>query len=364
MTMHAAISGWLLGPHSGANRRLLAILEHLPALLTTGERITVLHRVDYVPPRLPRIEWTPIAIPAGPTWRRVRAESRELPAILATIGATVYDHGFLPLPRLAVPTCLLLHDLRSAEGLSRWPRWFARMTLQRACERAAAIVVPSHFTAQRLQQLTRPRAPVHVIGNGVVMPPTTNAPCREYLLHVGHIEPRKNLAVVLRALALLPRAQRPPLHLVGRDAGGLASLHALATRLGIPDSLHWCGVREDAAIAALYAAARAVVVPSRYEGFGLPALEGLAYGRPVLVANAGALPEVVGAAGTVLPVEDASAWAAAIAATTNSAEAGQAERRRHAATFGWQPTAAATLAVWRSLGNTGGDSTPLTPRVS
>ena len=77
MTMHAAISGWLLGPHSGANRRLLAILEHLPALLTTGERITVLHRVDYVPPRLPRIEWTPIAIPAGPTWRRVRAESRE-----------------------------------------------------------------------------------------------------------------------------------------------------------------------------------------------------------------------------------------------------------------------------------------------
>lgn len=347
MTMHVAISGWLLGPHSGANRRLLAILEHLPDLLATGERVTVLHRPDYAPPALPRIEWQPIAIPAGPTWQRARSEARKLPKALAAMAATVFDHGFLPLPRVAAPTCLLLHDLRAAEGLSRWPRWLARATLQRALDRANTIVVPSKFTADRLQHLARSRTPVHVIGNGVDLPPESTAPCREYLLHVGHIEPRKNLGVVLRALAQLPRAQRPPLYLVGRDAGSLTSLRALATRLGIPDSLHWCGVRDDAATSELYASARAVVVPSRYEGFGLPALEGLAHGRPVLVANAGALPEVVGSLGTVLPEDDATAWATAIAAANGAAETGRASRRAHAATFTWKNAASAMLALWR-----------------
>jgi glycosyltransferase involved in cell wall biosynthesis len=347
MTMHIAISGWLLGEHSGANRRLLAILEHLPALLDEHERVTVLHRPDYAPPALPRIEWQPIAIPAGPAWRRARAEARELPAALVRLGANVLDHGFLPLPHTSVPTCLLLHDLRAAEGLSRWPRWLALATLARSCRRAAAIVVPSQFTAARLRTLIAPTVPVHVIANGVVMPPVRDESRREYLLHVGHIEPRKNLAVVVRALAQLPRAQRPPLHLVGRDTGSLKDLHALANQLGVPDSLHWCGVRDDAATAELYAAARAVVVPSRYEGFGLAALEGLAHGRPVLVADAGALPEVVGNQGIVIPAEDASAWARAITSTEVDTDGAGAERRRHAAKFSWQQTAATMLAVWR-----------------
>lgn len=348
MNLHVAISGWLLGPHSGANRRLLGILEHLPPLLTDAERITVLHRADYSPPLLPRIDWLPIAIPAGPVWRRVRAERRELARALQHLGANVLDHGFLPRPPAPIPCCLLLHDLRAAEGLTRWPRWLARRVLRRSCRNASAIVVPSQFTAARLRALVAPAVPVHVIGNGVVVPTPHTVPVREYLLHVGHIEPRKNLAVVLRALALLPRAERPPLHLVGRDAGSLAGLHALAVRLGIPDSLQWLGVRDEAGTAALYAAARAVVVPSHYEGFGLCALEGLAHGRPVLVASTGALPEVVGGCGTVIPPDDASAWAKAIA-TTDDAPLAAEPRRRRAATFGWPTAASSMLAIWRSL---------------
>lgn len=349
MTLHVAISGWLLGPHSGANRRLLALCEHLAPQLAAGERLTVLHRPDYVPPTLPRIEWRAIDVPAGPAFRRARAEARLLPAILRELGANVLDHGFLPLPRVAVPTCLLLHDLRAAEGLTRWPRWLARAVLRRSCNRAAAIVVPSEFTAQRLRELVAPVPPVHVVPNGVVLPPPHRGVGREHLLHVGHIEPRKNLGVVLRALALLPAVQRPPLLLVGHDAGSLAGLHALATRLGIPDSLQWCGVRDDAATAELYATARAIVVPSRYEGFGLCALEGLAHGRPVLVADAGALPEVVGAAGVVLPPDDPAAWARAIEATADSSATTSPGRHRRAGEFGWPATTSELLAVWRQV---------------
>lgn len=353
MNLHVAISGWLLGAPSGANRRLLALLAELGPLLAPGERITVLHRTDFAPPSLPGIAWLPLAIPAGPTLRRVLAEQRLLVPALARLGATVFDHGFLPLPDVPISTCLLLHDLRGPDGYTRWPRWFARHALRNSCRRADAIVVPSRFTAARLHELVAPRAPVHVVGNGVVLPETLPRPpaVREHLLHVGHVEARKNLGVVLRALALLPAAQRPPLHLVGRDAGALAGLRSLAARLGIPDSLLWLGPRDDAAVAERYATARAVVVPSRYEGFGLCALEGLAHGRPVLVAAAGALPEVVGDCGTTLGPDDPAAWARAIAAlpVPGAADPERDDRIARAAGFAWAASAAQQLAIWREL---------------
>src|SRR5262245_66397847 len=117
MTMHVAVSGWLLGPPSGANRRLLSLLAHAGPLLAPGERITVLHRPAFAPPPLPRIDWSSIAIPAGPPWRRVLADRRPLPGCLREPGAPICDHGFLPLPALPGPGVLLLTDLRPVEGL-------------------------------------------------------------------------------------------------------------------------------------------------------------------------------------------------------------------------------------------------------
>jgi len=351
--LHVAVSGWLLGEPSGANRRLLALLAHLAPQLAAGERITVLHRPDFVPGPLPsNIAFQPIAIPAGPTWRRVRAERRLLPPTLHALGANVLDHGFLPLPRTAVPACLLLHDVRAADGQTRWPRWFARWHLRSSCARAAAIVVPSAFTAARVRALAPDAAVPTVVGNGIELPAAASppkAPGNGHLLHTGHLEPRKNLDVVLHALALLPTERRPDLVLVGRDAGSAAHLQQLAARLGIARSLHVRGVLADAEVAALCVTARAVVVPSTYEGFGLAALEGLACGRPTLVAAAGALPEVVGEAGTCLPPHDAAAWARAIDATATDAAAAAPARRQRAAQFAWPAAAQRLLAVWRSI---------------
>ena len=349
MTLHVAVSGWLLGPHSGANRRLLALLAHTGPLLGEGERVTVLHRPEFAPLPLPRIAWRAVAIPAGPTLRRAFAGRRQLATVLQQLRANVLDHAFLPLPRVAVPICLTVHDTRGADGLTRWPRWLARGALRTACTRAAAVITPSQWTAARIRAIA-PAAHPHVVGNGVELPqgastPLATLPDNGYLLHTGHLEPRKNLAVVVRALRQLPAAARPQLWLAGRDAGSLRSLQQLA---GDDVALRAFGPVPENDLARLYAHARAVVMPSRYEGFGLPILEALAHGRPVLASDAGALPEVLGDVGTLLPSDDANAWAAAIAATPVAAPA-RKDHQERAAAFAWPTAAAALLQVWRTL---------------
>ncbi len=363
MTLHATVAGWLLGPPSGANRRLEQLLRHVAPLLAADERITVLHRPDWTPPfALPRVAWAAVPIPAGPALARALAERRRLPRLLQDLGATVHDHGFLPLPRLPVPTVLLVHDLRGVAGFTGWPRWLARTVVRTAVARAAAVVVPSGTTAHDLAAAA-PGTACRVIGNGVELPPALAPAPREqpgYVLHVGHVEARKNLGVVIQALALLPQHLRPELRLVGRDAGALRALRAFALRSSV--RLDPRGVVADAELAAQFANARAVVLPSRCEGFGLPALEGLAHGRPVLVAAAGALPEVVGAAGVVLPADDPRAWAEAIAATGDvEPDAARQRRRARAADFGWERAAAALLALWREISARGQRSTVTSP---
>ncbi|MBL9076824.1 MAG: glycosyltransferase family 4 protein [Planctomycetes bacterium] len=351
MNLHVAVAGWLLGPPSGANRRLLRLVREAAAQLAPGERITVLHGHGFAAPADDGVRWHPIDVPAAPTLARANAERRELGAALALLGATVYDHGFLPLPRAPVPTCLLVHDTRAVAGLSRWPRWFARAVLRRSLRRADAVVAPSQWTAGELTRLVPGLQPI-VVPNGVDLPPpgaTPPAPRRPlpphgYLLHTGHLEPRKNLGVVVRALAALPEDRRPELWLVGRDAGsGQALVRAPFVR--------WFGAVDDDELPALYAHARAIVVPSRLEGFGLCALEGLAHGRPVLASDRTALPEVLGGLGTLLPPDDVAGWATAIAALPppGSEDGAAAARRARAGRFAWPAAAAQQLAVWRRL---------------
>ena len=361
MKLHAVISGWLLGPHSGANHRLLAVLANAGQHLRDGERITVLHRREFAPPPLPSIAWQTIEIAASPTWKRAYQEQRRLHSLLPELGATVYDHGFLPPPRVAVPTCLTLHDLRAADGHTMWPTALARSVLRKACRRVQAIVTPSRWTAQRLLQLV-PTTPDHtvVIANAVSrwLEPTAALPrprpCNGYLLHVGHLEARKNLDTVLRALSMLPAAVAPELWLAGADQGAGKRLQQLAAELSLTNRVQHLGPVDEATLAALYQHARAVVLPSIYEGFGMPALEGLAHGLPVLAAAATALPEVLGGHGTLLPAQQPEPWAAAIqnvmAATPDADDALAIARSNYARTnFSWHRAAQQYVELWRDL---------------
>ena len=225
-------------------------------------------------------------IPAGPTWRRAVAEQRTLRPLLRSLGATVYDHGFLPTPRVGVPVCGAIHDARDADGEGRWPRWLARSVLRRSLRRAASVVTVSEWTAQRLRALAPGCDPV-VVRNGVddrePGAPPADLPARGYVLHVGHLEARKNLGVLIRALAHITAQDRPELWLLGADAGEGSRLRALAEGLSVHEHVRFLGPKSDAELPAYYHDARLVVVPSRYEGFGLPALEAQVHGTRVAV---------------------------------------------------------------------------------
>ena len=363
--MHAVVSGWLLGPHSGANNRLLSLLSASGPFFDTEDHVTVLHRPEFSPPDLARIDWMAIDIPTGPAWKRAIREQFRVGKALKELGATVYDHGFLPPPRVPVPTCLTIHDLRAADGHSRWPRWLARSVLRKACRRADAIITPSHWTRRRLHELVPGTlAKTEYLPNGFTCPDEQrplprSQPANGYLLHVGHLEARKNLPVALRALAMLSDQEAPELWLAGQDAGAGEALKLLANQLGITARVHHLGPVDDATLSALYRHARAVVMPSIYEGFGMPALEGLAYGLPVLAADATALPEVLGGHGTLLPPNQPEAWASAIRTAVaesqdidqNPAIAERANYGKHQ--FDWAVPAERLVMLWRRLSNDG-----------
>ena len=134
------------------------------------------------------------------------------------------------------------------------------------------------------------------------------------MLFIGTLDARKNLGVVLDAYEQLAAQGRrvPPLVVAGGDGpGGEAWLERMR-RAPLSAAVTYRGYVPDAEREALFDGARAVVLPSWDEGFGLPALEAMAAGIPVVVSNRGALPEVVGTAGVLVDPADPQAWAAAI----------------------------------------------------
>ena len=366
--MRVVVAGWLLGlGPSGANRRLLGLLHTMPAHLQQGESITVLHGAEGVPEGVPaQVSWRQVEIPAVPAWRRARGQHKQLPRLLDELGADVFEQGFLPIVGNApCPVTATLHDLRDLGPFARRNRWIARVAHDRSLRRVAAVAVPSQFTADELRRKLghggRRLPHVELLPGGVgtrfLEHQTTSQDTgvEPYFLHVGHLERRKNLDMLLGAYARFVRLRGagnniPGLWLVGADAGERHPLQKQALRLGIADRVRFEGQVSDAQLMDYYAGCQALLFPSLYEGFGIPALEALAMGKPVFVSDAGALPEVVGGAGTVLPSNHMDAWAQAMTSAVepedNGAKQQGPERARE---LSWEKCAAGTLALWRRV---------------
>ncbi|MEZ5963242.1 MAG: glycosyltransferase family 1 protein [Planctomycetota bacterium] len=351
-----AVAAWMLdlGP-SGARTRLLALLRALPPLLADDEHVLVLQRGRPPFAEHARLRWVPVDVPARPTWRRALAERQRLPRWLADLRADLLHLETLPVPpALPCPVVLTVHDLRDLGPYARRSRLLFRHVLRRSAARARALVAPSTSSARALRTVVGEREIAIVAGTIDPEPAAPAAAASSWpgaFVHVGHLEPRKDLATLLTAYARA-RGDEPalaPLVLAGRDAGSRRRLELQAGQLGIADRVHFLGTVTDDALHALYRDARAVVVPSRGEGFGLPALEALAAGVPVLVSDAGALPEVVADAGTVVAAGDVGAWAAALIRLARAPDDAAARRARlaRAACFDPRRIAADLLAVWR-----------------
>ena len=122
---------------------------------------------------------------------------------------------------------------------------------------------------------------------------------REYFLFVGSLKPHKNLPVLFKAFALLRSRNRhtPELVIIGKDQKNESALRKLAARLGIETAVLWIDSVSDELLRACYSAAEATILPSRQEGFGLPIIESMACGTPVICADAASLTEVAGGCG-------------------------------------------------------------------
>ncbi|MBI2016450.1 MAG: glycosyltransferase family 4 protein [Candidatus Rokubacteria bacterium] len=175
---------------------------------------------------------------------------------------------------------------------------------------------------------------------------------RGYLLHVGTIEPRKNLVRLLRAYARLRREGFDlPLVLAGPQGWDNGEAQRSAEALCLGQVVVWTGYLPEEDLVALTAGAGAVAFPSLYEGFGLPVVEAMAAGTPVVTSATSSLPEVAGDAALLVDPQDEDGLAAALRRILKDRDLWEDLRRRglaRARTFSWERTARETLAVYRA----------------
>jgi len=221
-----------------------------------------------------------------------------------------------------------------------------RKVIRRATATADAVIVPTQAVADDLARHAPGQAPVHVIGHGVTAaePTPVEGLPSGYVLAIGTVEPRKGLDTLVAAMAGVPR----DLVVVGPQGWGEVDLTALADRHGLPRArLRVLGRVTDGELAAVLRGAAVLAAPSRAEGFGLPVLEAMAAGVPVVHSDAPALVEVAGGAGITARRDDPADLARALTEVLDRPDLAAdlvARGRSRAATFTWT---GAAEAVWR-----------------
>ena len=356
----------------GIGRYVEGLVRHLPAAGVAVERF------------------------AGGRWRYEAWHRFRRPAV-RTAGDLVHAPSLAVPPPGRRPLVVTVHDLAFRSHPDCFPprgRAFHERGLALALAEAAAVVVPSEATAAELRSAGFEPSRVHVAHHGIDLEPldplgslgpqfppagsplnplqpshphwqpaegvpggdpspgggqetpVLGLQSRSYLLFVGTVEPRKGVDVLLAAHAALRRQGHPDLQLVIAGPPGWGETPSLDGPGVVAP-----GRVDEATLDALYRGAAALAVPSRSEGFGLPALEAMARGCPVVASDAGALPEVVGDAGLLVPPGDADALAGALGRLLDddalAASLGAAGHRR-AATFTWAACTAAHLAAYHA----------------
>ncbi len=236
----------------------------------------------------------------------------------------------------AVPVVVTVHDLavlRHPETFNPWTRRYSRLAVPRVARAARLVIAVSEFTRHELVELLRvPEERIRVIPNGVGAPFGPGGPAAEgeYVLAVGTLEPRKNLAAAQQA------AQRLGVELRVVGALGWGGVHVDG----------WLGHVSDERLAELYRGARCLVYPSLYEGFGIPVLEAMACGTPVVTSAGGATEEVAGGAAVLVDPLDPASIAEGVEQATTRRDELAARGLERARGFTWERVAAETWRVY------------------
>jgi glycosyltransferase involved in cell wall biosynthesis len=356
-------------------RELVTAMRSLP----DAPRLTAFVSREGAQARLDWLEGLPV-VDVGVASRRrtewVRGEQQLLPRlarragveVLHSLASTAPLHGRFRRVTTVHDLIYLVHPEAHFGVLALG----MRVVVGQAAKRSHRLIAVSESTARDLdERLHVPRERIDVVPNGVVAPPPADPQAaadvraryeldgRRVVLAASAKRPHKNLARLLQALTLLEPSERPVLLLPGYPTDHERALRERAEELGVAADTRFLGWLDDRELEALYAVADAFVMPSLYEGFGLPVLEAMARGVPVACSDRSSLPEVAGDAALLFDPEDVGQIAAALAKLL--ADGATAARLRaaglaRAADFSWRRTAEETVASYvRAVGGLGYD---------
>jgi glycosyltransferase involved in cell wall biosynthesis len=294
-------------------------------------------------------------------WNRLR-----FPPVEWLTGAFDVVHAATPvaIPSVRARSVLTIHDLhflRHPERMAAEMRRDFPRLVHADAQRASAIIVSSMYSAEDVvNTLGVPRDKVHVCPPGT---PRWAAPVLArrgrvgpaHILFLGTLEPRKNLGVLLEAYDQLRRRRpdAPPLVVAGGMTPAAAEWQARARALHLEEWVQWRGYVDEPTRRDLFARAHMLVLPSVDEGFGLPVLEAMACGVPVVISSRGSLPEVAGNAARPVDAEDVSGFRDAMDALLHPDVAAVATRRglARAETFRWDVCAQHAWRAYQAAAN-------------
>jgi len=375
--MRIGIEGKVLTPRiGGIGRYAIQLIDALLAL--SSQRDHDLEFVIFTAPQTDRNYLESIRASRCERFRRIKSTLLRSSMLLA-VGARReqidvwhgLDQSGIPLWDRVGKSVVTIHDvipLVLPWAFSRRHRWVLATALGRIRKQAEQVIVPSAAVAEdvvRYLQIEQERISVIPMGCDPRFQPSiapVQAPIRRrydlperYILFVGTLEPRKNVKALLQAFAHLA-AEQPQddlkLVIVGRPGWGSENYVGMVAALGLQNAVRFPGFVDDDHLPDLYRGALLFVYPSLYEGFGLPVLEAMACGIPVITSNRSSLPEVAGDAALLVDPTQAEALAAAMSALLHDDALRQALRAKglaRAATFTWEVVAQRTVDVYRTV---------------
>ena len=367
--LHIGINAHLLSDEAGYRRAgihqyIYQVLCHLPP--EDDLRYTLYTRRTAEWAGHPALRAVGTRLPTGNRLARIAWEQTVWPVQARRDRLTLLHSMAFALPRLApCPAVVTIYDLSFIETPDSFPaaqRRYLMAETAHACRHAARLIAISESGRRDLHRVYgAPLERIDVVRPGVGQayrprPAAEVAAFRRqqglpetFLLHVGTLQPRKNIPILLEALARLNRPD-VPLVLAGGKGWSYDAIFERVAALGLSNRVRFAGYVADEALPLWYNAAAALVMPSLYEGFGLPVVEALACGTPVVAAGASSLPEAGGDVALYHDPRDPDELAAQLAQTLDDpaiAARARAAGPAHAARLSWAAAGRETAAVYR-----------------
>jgi len=299
--------------------------------------------------RLVRIAWEQLAWP----WLAMRQRL-----------SLLHSMAFVTPVLSPCPSVVTVYDLSFVYFPDRFPAWqqfYLQRQTARSCRQARRVITISESSRQDVHHfLGAPLAKIDVVHPGVddvyrpLLAADVEAFCRHrglerFILHVGTLQPRKNIPTLIEAFARLPDPTLQ-LVLVGGKGWLFAEIYERVKTLGLQERVRFTGYVPDDELPFWYNAADLLVFPSVYEGFGMPVVEAMACGTPVVAAESSSIPEAAGAAGLLFLPYDVAGLAERMAAVLSDAALSSSMRQKgleQARHFSWERAGRETAAVYR-----------------